>query len=330
MNENYDECANFHTAGLDNTHGETGINHVLGTVASRKGAYTDYVTKKNVAKSSGMALFDPWLDIAENKRMSEVYRGQNNTPDHILLPPALFCGNRHSYVDRSFGVFSWDGRLLLNGAPYRWQMRFENHRKFHRGEGYSDHLPIMLKIRKGSFCFDRSSPIAMDTASSHSVFAKTGGFESGVEGWVSGATHITCSRDTEGVCSGKYCLKISGFTGKQNACAARAMLGCAKRPDSSARVLTMAIRGRATVSFRVRTSKDDKWTYYNGESFRPAKSAKYAAFDHATWKTVRLPLMGRAPKSPEIEFEIRVKKQTAIDLRIDNVAIKGPPDTDSE
>ena len=327
LNENYDECANFHTAGLDNTHGETGINHVLGTVTSRKGAYADYVTKKDVAKRSGMALFDPWLDIAENKRMSEVYRGQNNTPDHILLPPALFCGSRLSYVDRSFAVFSWDGRLLLNGAPYRWQMRFENHRKFHRGEGYSDHLPIMLKLRKGPFCFDLSSPAAADTASFHSVSGKTGGFESGVEGWVSGASHITCSRDTFGVRYGKYCLKISGFAGKQNVCAARVLLECAKRPDSSMRFLTMAMRGRAAVSFRVRTAKGDKWTYYNGENFGPAHNAKYAAFDHATWKTVRLPLMGPAAKAPEIEFELRVKKQTAVDLRIDNVAIKGPPES---
>jgi hypothetical protein len=36
-----------------------------------------------------------------------------------------------------------------------------------------------------------------------------------------------------------------------------------------------------------------------------------------------LSLAGQSARVKEIEFEIRVKKQTAIDLRIDNVNISG-------
>lgn len=325
FNENYDECANFHTLGLDDTHGETGVNHILGTVRSIRGAYADYVTKKNILNEKNMRHFDPWLDIQENRRMSEVYRHQDNTPDHILLPGALFDSSGLSYIDRSFRPFTWDGRLLLNGVPYRWQMRFENHQKFHKAEGYSDHVPIMLKLCKGPFCLDASDASAqsdMDKSRHLSGPGKTGGFESGVEGWVSHASHITCTRDTSQVRWGRYCLRIYGLAGKQNVCAARALLQCARPADSLENLLVFALRGQGTLSFRTRAPGIKKWTYYSGENFRPAKAAKYAAYNFTQWTTVGLALAGQSALTKEIEFEIRVKKQTTVDLRIDNIEIK--------
>ena len=325
LNENYDECANFHTLGLDDTHGKTGINHVIGTVRSDQGAFTDYVTKKNILTEKDMRHFDPWLDLPENKRMSEVYRHKDNTPDHILLPVSLFDSIGLSYVDRSFRVFSWDGRLLLNGVPFRWQIRFENHRKFHKAEGYSDHLPIMLKICKGPFHSDAQAQPDTINSSKISGHGKPGGFESGMEGWVSCAPHITCIRDTAQVRWGRYCLKISGSAGKQNVCAARAMLQCDLPDNSLQRVLVLALNGQGTLSFRTRTQKNKKWTYYTGERFELAKAAKYTVYNFTQWKTVELPLTGQSAPPRDIEFEIRVKKQTAIDLRIDNIKI---PDSD--
>jgi endonuclease/exonuclease/phosphatase family metal-dependent hydrolase len=316
LNENYDECASFRTQGLDDTHGKTGINHVLRTVQSPKGVYTDYVAKNHILSLGGLPHFDPWLDIAEDRRMSEIYRGQKNTPDHILLPAALFDTAGLSYVDRSFRVFSWDGRLLLNGAPYRWQMRFENHVKLHRGEGYSDHLPIMLNLCKGPF--HPETPQPADAAGGHPIAGKSGGFESGVEGWVSGASHITCSRDTVGVRYGKYCLKISGFAGKQNVCAAKALLQCAGFADTGKSTLSLAVRGRGSLSFRARAAKTKKWTYYNGTRFDSAKSAQYTLYNFIQWVTIRLALPAHAR---EVEFEIRIKKQTAVDLQIDNIVV---------
>jgi hypothetical protein len=325
LNENYDECADFHTMGLDDTRGKTGLNHVLGTVGSFRGVYAEYVTKRNVLDKKNSRHFDPWLDLPENRRMSEVYRRRNNTPDHILLPGALFDSTGISYVDRSFHVFSWDGRLLLNGAPYRWQMRFENHLKYHRAEGYSDHLPIMLKLCKGPFRIE--TPARSDTDNSRDISGrrKTGGFESGVEGWVSCAPHITCTRDTDHVRWGRFCLRISGSAGKQNVCAARALLSCARPADSLENLLALAARGRGTLSLRARAPSNKKWTYYNGERFGLAKAAKYTAYNFTQWTILRLPLTGRSSLEREIEFEIRAKKQTDIDLHIDNIEIATRP-----
>jgi hypothetical protein len=134
-------------------------------------------------------------------------------------------------------------------------------------------------------------------------------------------THIACARDTNNVRYGKYCLKISGFAGKQNACAARALLKCPRPADSSRRLLTFSVRGRGTLSFRARTAKSEKWTYYNTRRFEPSKSAKYCAYDFFRWTAVSVPIIGQAARAREIEFEIRVKKLTAIDLRIDNIEI---------
>jgi endonuclease/exonuclease/phosphatase family metal-dependent hydrolase len=323
FNENYNECADFRTQGLDDTHGKTGINHVLGTVRSAEGVYTDYMTKKNILDEKGERHYDPWLDVPENRRMSEVFRHHENTPDHILLPRSLFDSTGLSYVDRSFQAFSWNGRLILNRAPYRWQMRFENHRKFHKAEGYSDHLPVMLKICKGPFHPATVVQSDSDNPTRSFVPEKTGGFESGVEGWAPCSPHINCARDTEHVRWGKFCLRISGTAEKQNACAARAVLQCSRRADSLENLLSIALRGQGTFSFRARAPENKKWTYYNGERFEPAKAAKYSAYNFTQWTSVRLPLTGQSARVKEIEFEIRVKKQTAIDLRIDNIRISG-------
>jgi endonuclease/exonuclease/phosphatase family metal-dependent hydrolase len=323
FNENYNECADFRTLGLDDTHGKTGINHVLGTVRSFRGAFADYVTRSNILAEKDMRHYDPWLDLPENRRMSEVFRHHDNTPDHILLPRSLFDSTGLSYADHSFRAFSWNGRLILDGAPYRWQMRFEDHRKFHKAEGYSDHLPVMLKIRKGPFHPDTLAQSNADNLPQFFGPGKTGGFESGVEGWAPCSPHITCARDTEHVRWGKYCLRISGQAGKQNVCAARAIIQCARQADSLENLLAVALRGQGTFSFRARAPENKKWTYFNWDRFGPAKAAKYAACNFIQWTTLKLSLAGQSARVKEIEFEIRVKKQTAIDLRIDNVNISG-------
>jgi len=321
LNENYDECANFHTMGLDDTHGKTGVNSVLGTAKVRAGCFTDYVTKRNIGNIDVMRHFDPWLDIAEDKRASEMFRHQNNTPDHILIPESLLDTSRLSYVDRSFCVFTWDGRLLMNGEPYRWQMRYENKQKIHRAEGYSDHLPIFLKLRKGPFFSNDTSEQSMK----HGKIAAPRGvisFETGREGWVSGARHIKLSRDTGKPHSGSYCLKIAGEAGKQNGCAGRDVIPCTISADSSAHCCAMSIRGRGTLSIRIRTSNDEKWTYYNGIDFKAAKGSKFTYYDFQQWTDIRLPILFEAPTVKEIQMEIRVKKETPIEAWIDDITVK--------
>jgi hypothetical protein len=164
--------------------------------------------------------------------------------------------------------------------------------------------------------------------SPHGSPSRTGGFESGVDGWVACATHITCIRDTNHVRYGKYCLKIAGFAGNQNVCAARALLSCPCALDSVDRLLAVALWGQGTFSLRARVPKNKKWVYFNGVRFNAAKAAKYTDYTFKQWTTVQLALTGQLAQAREIEVEIRVKKQTAIDLHIDNVSIKNRPDPD--
>ena len=321
FNENYDESSTFHTQNLDDTHGTTGLNHILRTAAKQSGCLVDYVTKKNIHGLGGLRHFDPWLDIAEEKRMSEIFRHQNNTPDHLLLCPALLDSSGLSYVDCSFRVFTWDARLLMNGEPYRWQLRFENKQKIHRAEGFSDHLPIVLQLRKGPFHAEDSSA---DGSQQTPGKRRAGviGFETGREGWIAGAKKISISRDSKNPRSGAYCLKIAGEAGKQNGCAAKASIPCFLGRDSSQHSCVMNLRGRATLSVRIKTSRSEKWTYYNGAGWKPSKNAKYTYYDLQQWTTIALPLEPLGLSISETTVELRVKKESPIELWIDDISVK--------
>ncbi len=321
FNENYDECSSFHTLGLDDSYGVTGINHVLGTLRAQSGASIEYMTKRHVCRSEKIRHFDPWLDLPEDKRMSEVFKRQKNTPDHILLSPGLFDSLGFSYVDYSFRVFAWNGRLLFNGSPYRWQMRFNGQRKYHRGQGYSDHLPILVRLCRGPFHFDSLAPDTVTRANRKNPIG-TVGFETGHEGWVSCSPYISLRRDTNNVRSGLYCLKISGGETKQNGCAARSILSLNMKDDSLRHFCSMNIRGHGTLTLRMRAPRNKKWTYFNGADFKLAKGAKYTEYDLPDWISVRFPLLFESSVIREIEIEIRIKKETSMELWIDDISIR--------
>jgi endonuclease/exonuclease/phosphatase family metal-dependent hydrolase len=321
FNENYDECATFHTRGLDDSYGVTGINHVLGTLRAMAGNFTEYVSKQNIRDSTKLQHFDPWLDLSEDKRMSEVFKHQKNTLDHILLSPALFDSSGLSYVDSSFRSFTWNGRLLFNDAPFRWQMRFENGGKYHLGEGYSDHLPIMAKLWRGPFTLSRAEAASIGSKKDLSSM-RTIGFETGSEGWASCMPYISLRRDTSSARSGFYCLRISGDLIKQNGCVAYSVIHCNLPEDSPVHWCSMSVRGRGTLSFRIRIPKNKKWTYYNGVDFKPAKGAKYTLYDFASWTEIKLPLALEGKSTKEIEMEIRAKKETTVELWIDEISVK--------
>jgi hypothetical protein len=322
FNENYDECATFHTFGLDDSYGVTGINHVLGTLRSQSGAYTDFVTEITILDTGKLRHFNPWLDLPENKRMSEVYKHQKNTLDHILLSPALFDSSGLSYVDRSFRVFTWDGRLLLKEAPFRWQLRYGKNNKYHLGEGFSDHLPIVAKVRRGPFLSGEPAKNTAEPKKDRAGAVRTIGFETGLEGWIPCAPYIKLRRDTAKVRSGLYCLQITGSLGKQNGCAAHAVIACGLADDSPAHWCAMSLRGKGVLSFRIKTPKNKKWTYYNGEDFKPAKGAKYTPYEFKDWKEIKLPLALEGNYTKELEIEIRVKKESEMEFWIDEILIK--------
>jgi endonuclease/exonuclease/phosphatase family metal-dependent hydrolase len=322
FNENYDESETFHTAGLDDTHGETGINHVLGTMVSAPNGGARYVLQPDLARRRANGFFDPWTSVAEFQRFSEMYQGRHETPDHILLPPSMFDEKGISYVDNSFHAFTWNGRLMKDGVPFRWQMRYAKHERIHVGDGFSDHLPVVLKLARRPYRPDDidTSVIAAGSAGG----GKAGGFEDGPDGFIACTGKIHVERDTLMPKSGRYCLKLSGMT-KSNGCAARARLFIPKARGGGGGILALSLRGSGTINIRCGVPGSKKWTYFNGDEFSPAKGGKYFEYNFSKWKSIRLPLGSLSPDATEAEIEIRSKKACELRLWIDDVAVRCAP-----
>jgi hypothetical protein len=83
-----------------------------------------------------VALHSPWPSSPWPG--SYAYRGVWETIDHVLLNPALFDSSGWTYG--SFAVL--DAAILVddNGFPKTYNPR--------TGSGYSDHLPIMVELKR--------------------------------------------------------------------------------------------------------------------------------------------------------------------------------------
>jgi hypothetical protein len=151
FNSNYDENRSFrHNSKLNNTKGITGINQVLNTTVNNK-----YVTYDDVLKLKRKVHFNLWLDLPTNDRFSNKYRTQSNTPDNIIVSPALLDTKNISYIHNSFKVFK-PSYLYKNKKVLRWQMKGSRYNKVHVGAGYSDHLPIYAKFSTSK---EKTNPI---------------------------------------------------------------------------------------------------------------------------------------------------------------------------
>ena len=189
-----------------------------------EGRFVSYVSKQDLCMGAcPKGHYDLWLDRPENGRWSARYRGAPQTLDHILLPAALFDSRGLSYCDNSFEAFTANGKLLRDGAPLRWQMKGYGKRRFHVGEGYSDHLPVRARlVRKGYACAPAATP------AHKAPLPETGGFEASFDGWLGCNSGIVLSRDTAAAFAGRASLRISGPAAVKNGCAARAVLDAAR------------------------------------------------------------------------------------------------------
>ena len=135
FNSNYNEFQTFiYDKKLNNTYGNTGINQVLNTTINKK-----YITEENILTFKKNVHYNLWLDTNYKKRFSYKYRGEDNTPDNILLSSALFDDKNISYVNNSFKIFK-PNYLFENNTIKRWKTK--GNKKKHLGAGFSDHLPI--------------------------------------------------------------------------------------------------------------------------------------------------------------------------------------------
>ncbi|NOR55647.1 MAG: hypothetical protein GQ531_05515 [Sulfurovum sp.] len=113
---------------IDDTQGKTGLHDVLG------------ISKDGMADKSSHSTL--WHDLAFDARWNTKFYGKKGTPDHIILPGALFDKKGINYVKHSFKVFRKPYLFTKKGYINRWQYK----KGKHRGKGYSDHLPIMANF----------------------------------------------------------------------------------------------------------------------------------------------------------------------------------------
>jgi endonuclease/exonuclease/phosphatase family metal-dependent hydrolase len=128
FNENYNEYKTFkYDRKLNNTYGITGINHILNTVKEKL-----FIKKNNLQNINNISHYNLWLELNKLDRFSYRFRGNNNTPDNILIPYALIDNKKISYINNSFKVFK---------PPYLFKKNRIN--RWRNNDGFSDHLPIM-------------------------------------------------------------------------------------------------------------------------------------------------------------------------------------------
>ncbi len=141
FNSNYNEFETFKKdLKLNLTSGVTGINHVLNTIID-----DHFITYDDILKEEKKVHYNLWLDIKTSERFSTKFKNQNNTPDNIILSSSLFDNKNLTYIKKSFEVFK-PNYLYENGEVKRWKMTQDRNIKIHKGEGFSDHLPIFAKF----------------------------------------------------------------------------------------------------------------------------------------------------------------------------------------
>jgi endonuclease/exonuclease/phosphatase family metal-dependent hydrolase len=92
--------------------------------------------KEAGALTARLALFSPW---ASSEGYSYIHKEDRERIDGFLLAPGLLDGKGLSYL--SFSVLDSDFLLDAEGKPKAWSASSP--------EGYSDHLPLMLRLSAG-------------------------------------------------------------------------------------------------------------------------------------------------------------------------------------
>ncbi|MDQ7044782.1 MAG: endonuclease/exonuclease/phosphatase family protein [Sulfurimonas sp.] len=128
FNSDYEEYIKFKRKRKHNdTHGKTGINHVLKTL-----------------EKGGDNLYNLWYQKKEKERYSYIFKAKKEALDNIIVSQALLNPRGISYIKDSMGNFS-KPYLFKKKHINRWQMSYGSVKK-HKGKGYSDHLPVLAKF----------------------------------------------------------------------------------------------------------------------------------------------------------------------------------------
>jgi len=140
LNENYNEAKTLRykkNKRLNDTHGKTGINHILKT--SEGNTLVD--EQKLTSQKHNEYLYNLWLELPEAKRFSTNSKKYKNTHDHIILSRGLYDTKGISYIDNSFKRCEQAYLFTKKGYINRWKQDRRKHSK-HSGKGFSDHLCV--------------------------------------------------------------------------------------------------------------------------------------------------------------------------------------------
>ena len=139
FNSDYRENETFvRKRKFNDTHGVTGINHILETYQHDKAiSYKDLSQCKTCS-------YNLWYELPKKSRWSHKYRGRGEALDSIIISPKLADTKGLHYIKGSFQRFD-PPYLFKNKNIYRWQ-RSRKYPKHHLAKGYSDHLPIYAKF----------------------------------------------------------------------------------------------------------------------------------------------------------------------------------------
>jgi len=298
FNTDYDDHFKTTTTGIDDTRGITGMHSLLRTVDKQSDFAIRYFNEDDLKKSSERIHYDLWLELPESARMSYSYKGNHQTPDHILLPGALYDSKGISYIDNSFRSFSWEGRLLSAGRPFRWQVFRKKGVNLHTGKGYSDHLPIFALFVRGSFRHD-----SLESAQK-TEFKKSfdGSSEFLKSEWVVCNQEAEMITDTTKRCTGKYSLCIRGKARTKSGCIAKLKLDIS---TISSQGFSFNIQGSGRICLRSRYN-DKEWQYLDLNTLKESKIARYPLFIEKEWKKVTV--IKPVANSGYLDLEIRTGK----------------------
>lgn len=300
FNSDYDDHFKITTTGTDDTKGLTGMHLLLNTVYKTANTGFRFVNENDLRTFQKGIHYDLWLELPESGRMSHFFKGNRQTPDHILLPGALYDSSGISYIDNSFQSFTWDGRLLINNRPFRWQIFQNKGINLHTGKGYSDHLPIRALFETGPFRSEQSEGVINGQNASPDSFSDSS--ESLRRGWMLCNSDTEIFTDTIKSCNGSYSLRIQGAARKSNGCVAKLKVHAAAIPSQG---LSFNIQGSGRICLRS-CYDQNKWEYLDLNTMRVSKNASYPLVHQEKWQ--RITFKKSISDSGCLNLEIRTGK----------------------
>jgi endonuclease/exonuclease/phosphatase family metal-dependent hydrolase len=300
FNINYDDYRNKDKPEINNLQ-KNGLNHILGTITDLSGKTRPVTEHDMILQTKG--YYDLWLELPETDRMSEVHKGYNQTLDHIIIDKMFFDNKGISYIDNSYKVFTWNGKLLRGNVPFRWEFNRQNKGKQHTGNGYSDHLPVMASFTCKPFT-DKSELYTEDTSES-TLSGNDSTDVSGADHSLTNQHWVLCTDAamlTEKYDKDRTFTHIGYRSGNRNISLAR------KSMTITVPAVILRLRGSGRISIRVRQRFSD-WIYFNAPGMNKSmKSAHYENITLDTWTVFRLNLPENY-KNSIVDMEIRAGKE---------------------